>query len=139
MLTRVPEEFLNVFRVACEKEVTLTFESKKKAERARFKFHKIRVRMRKEEHPDLKSAEMVSFQVRDNLLIVVPDIDFMDELALALEPHKELLEQAKLKEQAEDAAWVASEAVRLSESMNKMHKRESTTQAPSVQELLSRK
>lgn len=138
MLTRVPEEFLNVFRVASEKEVTLTFETKKKAERARFKFHKIRVRMRKEEHPDLKSAEMVSFQIRDNVLIAVPMIDFMDEIAKGLEPHKELLEQAKLKDKAEDEAWVASEAARLMEVMEKTHKREKTT-APSVQELLSRK
>lgn len=139
MLTRVPEEFLNVFRVASEKEVTLTFETKKKAERARFKFHKIRVRMRKEEHPDLKSAELVTFQIRDNLLIAVPMVDFMDEIATALEPHKELLEQAKLREKAEDEEWIASEAARLMEVQERQHKREKDEKQPSIQELLSRK
>lgn len=144
MLTRVPEEFLNVFRVASEKEVVFQLDSKKAAERMRFKFNKIRARMRKEDHPDLKSAERVSFLIRENVLVATPVVgDYMDEIAKALEPHKDVLKKIEQQEARDIASETASEAARLmevQERADKMRKQSGRGQTqPSIEEILGRK
>jgi len=139
MLTRVPDEFLNVFRVASKREVVFTLVDKKAAERMRFKFNKIRARMRKENHPLINEAERVQFQIRDNTMIATPAIgDYMDDIVEALMPHQELLKQAQLQEAESDDKWLAEEAIRLTELQDKMHKRKAEGQV-SVQELLRKK
>jgi len=139
MLTRVPEEFLNVFRVASKREVTFALVDKKAAERMRFKFNKIRARMRKENHPLLNEAERVMFQIRDNIMIATPTVgDYMDDIMEALQPHKELLKQAHLQEKESDDAWLAEEAIRMSELQDKVNARKQAKEV-SIQDLLGKK
>lgn len=71
-VTSFPAEFLELYRQAARKSITIKLDSPQSAHRFRARLHSLRVLMRKEGHRYLTIAEGVQISVSKNVLIARP-------------------------------------------------------------------
>ena len=89
-ITSYPPEFLEIFKTASQKPITITLPSAKFATRLRFRLYSLRKELRKESHPLAPIANSVEFIITDKHLTCRPvDCDllpFVQEAGIIIEP-----------------------------------------------------